>query len=83
MMLLRLLAQAAGRSHDALSTCTERAVTGARPTVSGTTDWARYEITFYLKRGQRPDLIKLNLAVEGVGKVWLRNIELLQTPLSA
>ena len=54
---------------------------GLQQTVSGTTDWARYEIPFYLKKNQRPDLIKLNLAVEGAGKIWLRNIELTQTPL--
>jgi len=54
---------------------------GHQQAVSGTVNWARYEIPFYLKRGQKPDLIKLNLAVEGSGTVWLRNIELLQTPL--
>jgi hypothetical protein len=51
--------------------------------VSGTAIWARYEIPFYLKRGQKPDLIKLNLAVEGAGTVWLRNIEVLKTPLAS
>ena len=56
---------------------------GLHQPLSGTSDWARYEIPFYLKRGQMPDLIKLNLAVEGRGVVWLRNIELLQTPLSS
>ena len=56
---------------------------GYQQAVSGTVDWARYEIPFYLKRGQRPDLLKLNLAVEGPGTVWLRNIELLQTPLAS
>ncbi len=56
---------------------------GLQQAVSGTTDWARYEIPFYLKAGQRPDLLKLNLVVEGIGTVWLRNIELLQTPLAA
>jgi hypothetical protein len=40
------------------------------------------EIPFYLKKGQRPDLIKLNLAIEGSGKVWIRDVELLKTPLS-
>jgi len=54
---------------------------GHQQAVSGTASWARYEIPFYLKRGQKPDLIKLNLAVEGAGTVWLRNIELLKTPL--
>jgi hypothetical protein len=51
-------------------------------TVSGTRDWSRHEAPFYLKKGQRPDLLKLNLAVEGTGKVWIRNIEVLRTPLS-
>jgi hypothetical protein len=55
---------------------------GHQQAVSGTASWARYEIPFYLKRGQKPDLIKLNLAVEGAGTVWLRNIELLKTPLA-
>ncbi|MGH7512436.1 MAG: hypothetical protein ACREOQ_05860 [Gemmatimonadales bacterium] len=56
---------------------------GYQQAVSGTVNWARYEIPFYLKRGQKPDLLKLNLAVEGPGIVWLRNVELLQTPLAS
>lgn len=56
---------------------------GVHQAVSGTTSWGRYEIPFYLKTGQKPDLIKLNLAVEGAGTVWLRNIELLKTPLAS
>jgi hypothetical protein len=51
--------------------------------VSGTVDWARYETPFYLKRDQKPDLIKLNVVVEGPGTVWLRNVELLKTPLAS
>ena len=54
---------------------------GLKDKVSGSTDWASYEIPFYLKQGQRPDLIKLNLAVEGSGTVWLKEIVLEQTPL--
>src|SRR5262245_47541511 len=38
--------------------------------VSGTTDWASYETPFYLEKGQHPDRIKLNVVVEGEGKVW-------------
>ena len=49
--------------------------------VKGTNDWASYETPFFLKSGQTPDLIKLNLTSEGQSKVWLRNIELLYTPL--
>jgi hypothetical protein len=32
-----------------------------------------------LKKGERPDLIKLNLAVEGRGKVWIKEVELLRS----
>jgi hypothetical protein len=56
---------------------------GFHQSVSGTTEWASYEIPFYLKKGQRPDLIKLNLVVEGIGKVWIKDVELLRTPLSS
>jgi len=56
---------------------------GLAQSISGTTGWASHETPFYLKGGQRPDLIKLNLAMEGAGVVWLRDIELLKTPLSA
>jgi hypothetical protein len=54
---------------------------GLHQAVKGTTDWASFEIPFYLKKGQKPDLIKLNLVVEGEGQVQLRQIELLKTPL--
>jgi len=54
---------------------------GLNQTVNGTTDWASYEIPFHLKQGQRPDLIKLNLAMEGAGRIWIKDMELLQTPL--
>jgi hypothetical protein len=56
---------------------------GLNQVAHGTTDWASYEIPFYLKKGQRPDLIKLNLVIEGTGKVWLRDVELLKTPMSS
>ena len=56
---------------------------GLNQVAQGTTDWASYEIPFYLKKGERPDLIKLNLVIEGKGTVWLRDIELLKTPMSS
>ena len=56
---------------------------GYKQAVSGTVDWARYEIPFFLERDRRPDLIKLNVVVEGPGTVWLRNVELLKTPLAS
>ena len=56
---------------------------GFNQAVKGTTDWSSYEIPFYLKKGQRPDLIKLNVVVEGKGKVWIKDVQLLKTPLSS
>lgn len=54
---------------------------GLHNAVTGTNAWASYEIPFYLKRGQKPDLIKLDLTVEGTGTVWIKDLQLLQTPL--
>ena len=56
---------------------------GLDQAVQGTTDWASYQIPFYLKKEQRPDLIKLNLVIEGTGKVWIKDVQLLKTPLSS
>jgi hypothetical protein len=50
---------------------------GVNNPVSGTTDWASYETPFFLKKGERPDLIKLNLVIEGKGTVWIRDVEVL------
>jgi serine/threonine protein kinase len=51
--------------------------------VSGTTDWATCETPFFLKKGERPDLVKLNVVVEGHGTLWIKNVELLKGPLPA
>ena len=53
---------------------------GFHNALKGSSDWASYEIPFYLKKRQRPNLLKLNLAVEGGGKLWIRDIELSFTP---
>jgi hypothetical protein len=53
---------------------------GLNQPIKGTTDWTSHEIPFRLKKGQRPDLIKLNLAIEGRGRVWIKDVELLKTP---
>jgi hypothetical protein len=53
---------------------------GTHQVLKGTTDWVSGEIPFRLKKGQRPDLIKLNLAFQGAGTAWIKDVELLQTP---
>jgi hypothetical protein len=54
---------------------------GFNQALTGTNDWAKREIPFLLKKGQKPDVVKLNVAVEGNGKVWIKDIELLKTPI--
>jgi len=54
---------------------------GLDQALTGSADWTTLEIPFLLKQGQRPDLIKLNLSVSGDGTVWLRDLQLLKTPL--
>jgi len=33
-------------------------------------------------QGQSPDLVKLNVAFEGSGTIWIRDVELVKTPLA-
>ena len=49
--------------------------------VSGTHDWTAMQIPFYLEQGQVADLLQLNLAFEGPGQVWLKQITVLSTPV--
>jgi len=51
---------------------------GLNHVIKGTIGWSSYEVFFRLKKGERPDLVKLNLAVEGKGKIWMKDIELLK-----
>jgi hypothetical protein len=50
--------------------------------LSGSSEWASYEIPFFLNEpGVRVDLVKLNVAFEGGGgSVTIKDVELLQTP---
>jgi hypothetical protein len=49
--------------------------------LSGTTDWTTEETPFFLKKGEKPDLLKLNLVIKGTGTAWIDDIRLLQGPL--
>ena len=52
---------------------------GLDNTLSGTTGWISCEIPFFLKAGERPDLIRLNVVAQGTGTVQLKNVELLRS----
>ncbi|MDX9856825.1 MAG: hypothetical protein RBT76_03455 [candidate division Zixibacteria bacterium] len=49
--------------------------------VSGTSDWAAHSTPFYLKAGENPDSVFLNVVVDGVGTVWVAGPRLLRMPL--
>jgi hypothetical protein len=55
---------------------------GLDQTVSGSVEWTSVEIPFFLQKGQRADLVKLNIVFQGRGgSLWLKDIELLKGPL--
>lgn len=49
--------------------------------LSGTTDWTTQETPFLLKKGENPDLVKLNLVLDGEGTAWIDDIRLFKGPL--
>ena len=49
---------------------------GLDNTISGSSGWATCQTPFFLKAGEKPDLIRLNLVVEGQGRVFIKDIEL-------
>lgn len=48
--------------------------------LSGTNEWSSQETTFFLKEGENPDNVKLNLVVNGKGTVWIDDIRLSKGP---
>jgi len=54
---------------------------GLQTPLTGTTGWTTEETPFFLKKGEKPDRVKLNLVVNGQGKAWIDDIRLLKAPL--
>jgi hypothetical protein len=54
---------------------------GLQSALTGTMDWNSQETPFFLKKGENPDNIKLNLVIDGKGKVWIDDIRFLKGPL--
>ena len=48
--------------------------------VAGPNEWVPCQTPFFLKAGEKPDLVRLNLVVEGRGKVWIKDITLAKAP---
>ena len=49
--------------------------------LSGSQEWTSQETPFFLKSGENPDNVKLNLVVNGAGRVWIDDIRLVKAPL--
>jgi len=54
---------------------------GLETPLTGTTEWTTEETPFFLKVGENPDNVKLNLVINGKGTAWIDDIRLLRGPL--
>ncbi len=54
---------------------------GLQNTLTGTNGWTSVETPFFLKKGEKPENVKLNLVVDGTGTVWISDIKLIKGPL--
>jgi hypothetical protein len=54
---------------------------GLQTPLTGTTEWTTEETPFFLKKGENPDNVKLNLVINGKGTAWVDDIRLLKGPL--
>jgi len=49
--------------------------------LTGTNEWTTQETPFVLQKGEKPDLVKLNLVINGSGTVWIDDVVLLRAGL--
>ena len=54
---------------------------GLQTPLTGTTEWTSEETPFFLKKGEKPDNVKLNLVIDGKGTAWIDDIRLIKGPL--
>ena len=54
---------------------------GLATPLSGTTEWSTQQTPFFLKSGENPDNVKLNLVINGKGTAWIDDIQVRQGPL--
>ena len=47
---------------------------GLHSPLRGTTEWTSQEVYFLLEKGQKPELVKLNLVIGGSGTVWVDEV---------
>jgi hypothetical protein len=49
--------------------------------LTGTVGWTSQETPFFLKKGENPDNVRLNLVIDGKGTVWIDDIHLISGPM--
>lgn len=49
--------------------------------IAGSTGWVSMETSHPLKKGENPNIVKLNLVVNGRGKVWIDDVRLMKASL--
>jgi len=54
---------------------------GLQTPLTGGTNWTTEETPFFLKKGENPDNVKLNLIIDGKGTAWIDDIRLMKGPL--
>jgi len=54
---------------------------GLQDTLTGTNQWVTMETPFFLKKGESPDYVRLNLVITGKGTAWIDDIRLLKGQL--
>lgn len=54
---------------------------GLQTPLTGTTNWTTEETPFFLKKGENPDNVKLNLVINGKGTAWIDDIRVLKGSL--
>lgn len=53
---------------------------GLQTQLSGDNNWVSQETPFFLKAGENPDNVKINVVIKGSGTVWIDDIKLLKAP---
>jgi hypothetical protein len=51
---------------------------GLNNVLTGTTEWTSVETPFILQKNERPDLVRLNLVINGSGTVWIDDVRLIK-----
>ncbi len=56
---------------------------GLESSLTGTAGWTTLQTPFYLRKGENPDNVKLNIIIDGAGIVWVDDLKLIKVPLDS